>query len=192
MFFSSKLDLLKIGEKFHFDYMLEIRRSCAAHIFEIMAMHRFQRNACMPFNQWICNLRSAHRDLWPSWTVEFSVVMWLAHSRTHSTFLFNFRDNLGKWCRTFGRLDTNFSMCKPNTGEVKNNKITTTVSSSDHILKCTARDTHHIIAQIIFGALSNDLLYVATTKKIISTMRNFTLQIKIIISMDALHMCGIC
>lgn len=115
----------------------------------------------------------------------------------HITFLFNFRDNLGKWCRTFGRRDTNFSMCKPSRYEEKNHKRTTTVSLlriifSNVSILYTARGTHHITGRIIFRSLSNDLSYVATTKKIISTMRNFTLQIKIIISMDALHMCGIC
>lgn len=173
--FSRKLDLLKIGEKFRFDDMLEIRRSCAASRFDLWPCMRFKgKHACGSINGYVIYEARTHRDLWPRWTVEISVVtMWLAHI----TFLVNFRDNLGKWCRTFGRLDTNFSMCKPNSLSSLRSYFRIgwyVVHSTGHTL--------HIIARIIFRSFSNDLLYVATTKQIISTMRNFTLQIKIIMS----------
>lgn len=116
-------------------------------------------------------MKRTHRDLWPSWMVKISVVIRLMH--TCITVLFNFQDNLSKWCRAFGRLDTNFQCGKITTADFYTARTKSNFFSLRSLMICCESVWRR-------------------QKKIILTMRNFTLQIKIIMRMDVIHMCGFC
>lgn len=136
-------------------------------------------------------MKRTHRDLWPFNSVEFSVVMRLAHSCTlHFYLIFKII-----WVNDVVHSADLTPIFNVQTKITKLRRQSLFFGSCSQMEWATVRTQHEARTTpkpefLFFHSLMICCVCMATTLKIISTMRNFTLQIKIIISMDAIHMCG--